>query len=89
MGSRRLEREQRFRGGARSGICWRDYLSKRTPPQQDWRRLRLLLWLYDYVCLLWSQLYLTRAGEQRAGLGIAERARLLDARLRLPAHYAA
>jgi thiamine kinase-like enzyme len=66
-----------------------DYLE--TPPAQvHWRRFRLFLWLYDYVCLLWSQLYLNVLGEQgEAGKGIAERARLLDARLHLPAHYAA
>lgn len=52
----------------------------------QWQRFRLLLALYDYVCLLWSQLYLTVRSE--GANGIAERARLLDARLRLPAHYA-
>lgn len=66
-----------------------DYL-QRTPAQTQWRRLRLFLWLYDYVCLLWSRLYLNVLGAQgEAGKGIAERARLLDARLHLPAHYAA
>jgi len=70
-----------------------DYLQT-TPAQQAWRRLRQFLWLYDYVCLLWSQLYLSVLGEQglggeEGGKGIAERARLLDARLHLPAHYAA
>ena len=60
--------------------------------RSDWQRFRLLLWLYDYVCLLWSQLYLcARAGAARGdgANAVAERARLLDARLRLPAHYAA
>ena len=74
-----------------SGAQWSllsDYLQT-TPAQQDWMRLRLLLWLFDYVCLLWCQLYLNVLGGQGAGKGIAERARLLDARLRLPAHYAA
>jgi thiamine kinase-like enzyme len=65
-----------------------DYLQT-TPAQQDWRRLRLLLWLYDYVCLLWCQLYSGVLGEQGGGAGVAERARLLAARLHLPAHYAA
>jgi thiamine kinase-like enzyme len=65
-----------------------DYLQT-TPAQQDWRRLRLFLWLYDYVCLLWCQLYLNVLGDQGAGKGVAERARLLDARLHLAAHYAA
>jgi hypothetical protein len=45
------------------------------------------MWLYDYVCLLWSALYLnTRGGGANE---ISRRATLLDARLRLPAHYAA
>ena len=59
----------------------------RSPLAEDWRRLRLNLWLYDYVCLLWSKLYLSARRE--AGSEMAERARLLDARLRLPANYAA
>jgi thiamine kinase-like enzyme len=62
------------------------YLGK-APNSSQWQRVRLLLALYDYVCLLWSQLYLTVRHE--GANGIAERARLLDARLRLPAHYAA
>ena len=70
-----------------------EYLQS-TPAQQDWRRLRLFQWLYDYVCLLWCQLYSNVLGEpgpggEGAGKGIAERARLPDARLHLPAHYAA
>jgi aminoglycoside phosphotransferase (APT) family kinase protein len=58
-----------------------------APTSSQWQRFRLLLALYDYVCLLWSQLYLTVRGEGASG--VAERARLLDARLRLAAHYAA
>jgi aminoglycoside phosphotransferase (APT) family kinase protein len=61
--------------------------SGRSPASADWQRLRLNLWLYDYVCLLWSQLYLSRRAT--AGNEVAERARLLDARLRVPANYAA
>ncbi len=30
----------------------------RPPTHEDRRRLSLLEWLYDYVCLLWSELYL-------------------------------
>jgi thiamine kinase-like enzyme len=57
-----------------------------APTTAEWQRLRLLMWLYDYVCLLWSELYLNA---RRDGVnGIRERATLLDARLRLPAHYA-
>ena len=62
------------------------YLGK-TAISSEWQRFKLLLALYDYVCLLWSQLYLNVRGE--AAHDVAERARLLDARLRLPAHYAA
>ena len=58
----------------------------RAPAPVDWRRLRLLMWLYDYVCLLWSQIY---SSVRRGGVnGILRRATQLDARLRLPAHYA-
>jgi thiamine kinase-like enzyme len=59
----------------------------RSPASADWQRLRLNVWLYDYVCLLWSRLYLSRRAT--AGNEVAERARLLDARLRVPANYAA
>jgi thiamine kinase len=58
-----------------------------APNLTQWQRFRLLLALYDYVCLLWSELYLSVRGAEANG--VAERARLLDARLRLPAHYAA
>ena len=57
------------------------------PLPEDWRRLRLNLWLYDYICLLWRRLYASARGDP--GDEAAERARLLDARLRVPAHYAA
>jgi len=57
-----------------------------APTAAEWQRLRLLTWLYDYVCLLWSELYLNARSD--AVNGIRERATLLDARLRLPAHYA-
>jgi thiamine kinase-like enzyme len=64
----------------------RRYLGN-APILSEWHRFKLLLALYDYVCLLWSQLYLNVRGEEAHG--VAERARVLDARLRLPAHYAA
>jgi thiamine kinase-like enzyme len=64
----------------------RSYLGG-APSAADCGRLRLLMWLYDYVCLLWIGLYLnTRPAGAKA---LAQRATLLDARLRLPAHYAA
>jgi thiamine kinase len=58
-----------------------------APMAGQWPRFRLLLALYDYVCLLWTQLDLNVRGTEANGA--AERLRLLDARLRLPAHYAA
>jgi thiamine kinase-like enzyme len=64
----------------------RRYL-RNAPISSQWHRFKLLLALYDYVCLLWSQLYSNVRGTEADG--VAERARLLDARLRLPAHYAA
>jgi thiamine kinase len=58
-----------------------------APSRAEWLRLSLMMWLYDYVCVLWSELYLnTYAG---GAPDIARRASLLDARLRLPANYAA
>ena len=72
--------------GAAQGELLRNYLGT-APTASDWQRLRLLMWLYDYVCLLWSRLYLS---VRRGGVnGISRRATQLDARLRLPAHYAA
>jgi thiamine kinase-like enzyme len=56
------------------------------PSQSQWSRFRLMLWLFDYICLLWSELY---ASVRPARPLLAERATQLDARLRLPAHYSA
>jgi thiamine kinase-like enzyme len=55
-----------------------------APDAGETARFRQLYWLYDYVCLLWSRVYLA-AGRDHAG-GIAARATLLDARLRNPAN---
>jgi thiamine kinase len=72
-------------GAPAQGALLTHYLGGIAAPS-DWLRLRLLMWLYDYVCLLWSALYLClyRGGAD----GVARRATQLDARLRLPAHYA-
>jgi thiamine kinase-like enzyme len=56
-----------------------------TPSSSAWMRLRLLGWLYDYISLLWGGLW---SRGQDAPNGGSLRAAQLDARLRLPAHYA-
>ncbi len=67
----------------------------RSPTPDEHSRLRLLGWLYDYVCLLWSELYLNLHGDEPSGAdapedaapgdfpqgAIAARARLLEVRL--------
>jgi len=62
----------------------------RPPTHDEYSRLQLLGWLYDYVCLLWCELYLSRHRDEPPGteppgagtpVGIAARARLLAARL--------
>jgi aminoglycoside phosphotransferase (APT) family kinase protein len=63
-----------------------EYLGGPACPN-DWVRLRLLMWLYDYVCLLWGKLYVSLRGDDSNDF--SRRSRKLDARLRLPAHYAA
>jgi thiamine kinase len=54
------------------------------PSSEQSRRFALLAWLYDYVCLLWSRLYLHYRPDPAGA--IAARATRLDARLRIPAH---
>jgi thiamine kinase len=49
----------------------------RQPTASEAGRLRLLVWLYDYVCLLWCELYV----RLRPAGGTAERAQLLAQRL--------
>jgi aminoglycoside phosphotransferase (APT) family kinase protein len=53
----------------------------RQPTGEDAVRLEHLAWLYDYVCVLWSELYLDSRGS-REGDGILGRAELLVGRLR-------
>ena len=52
----------------------------RAPDEADWMRCRLLGWLYDYICLLWSEIYLS---SRRAGAAsvVKHRAAVLQARL--------
>jgi thiamine kinase len=54
---------------------------KRPGGEQESKRLRLLTWLYDYVCLQWSELYLTRWPGASGG-AVAARAEMLALRLR-------
>jgi thiamine kinase-like enzyme len=52
----------------------------RPPTRNEYLRLQLSGWLYDYVCLLWNELTLSRHRGEPPG-GIAARARLLASRL--------
>jgi thiamine kinase-like enzyme len=40
----------------------------RPPTHNEYLRLQLLGWLYDYVCLLWSELYLSRHRNEPPGV---------------------
>jgi thiamine kinase len=42
--------------GDEAGLLAASYLG-RTANSDEWVRLGALVWLYDYVCLLWSELY--------------------------------
>jgi thiamine kinase len=57
----------------------------RAPSPEAYLRLRTLAWLYDYVCLLWSELYVSvqrGAGQDDMAPGsVFARAQLLRARL--------
>jgi thiamine kinase-like enzyme len=53
---------------------------ERPPGEHESERLRLLTWLYDYVCLLWSELYLTRRAGDPGG-EVSARASTLALRL--------
>ena len=46
----------------------------RTPRDEETERLEHLAWLYDYVCVLWSELFAARGGaEARLALAFGER----------------
>jgi thiamine kinase-like enzyme len=53
---------------------------ERPPSPTDWSRLQLLAALYDYLCLLWSELYLNQQPD-RADEGLLKRMQRLSARL--------
>ena len=59
---------------------------QRDPAAAEAARLTRLVWLYDYVCLLWSELYLSASPDAGdAADGVAARARRLAERLRCEA----
>ncbi|GAC1667743.1 MAG: hypothetical protein NVS9B2_09700 [Steroidobacteraceae bacterium] len=76
----------------------RDLLARyacRQPTPEEILRLHLLSWLYDYVCLLWCDLYSELRGDPTRG-SVAARVRRLKSRLlatassradQVPAHY--
>jgi thiamine kinase-like enzyme len=51
----------------------------RAPRDEEAERLDHLAWLYDYVCVLWSELFAARGAPK--GQGVAARARVLLERL--------
>lgn len=55
-----------------------NYLQRPAEPQES-AHLALLAWLYDYVCLLWSELYLSQ--RPGAASGVSDRATQLAIRL--------
>jgi thiamine kinase len=67
---------------------------EREPTREEVLRLARLAWLYDYVCLLWSELYLSsRSGGDAATDAVATRSERLADRLgatgrggQVPAH---
>jgi thiamine kinase-like enzyme len=74
--------------------------TRRPPTRNEYLRLQLLCWLYDCVCLLWSELYLSlharpavavageathwAASDDAAQGGVSARAELIAARLNAP-----
>ena len=55
----------------------------RAPSAREWARFTAVGWLYDYVGVLWSELFLRRAGDAEAADARA-RARRMIARLESP-----
>jgi thiamine kinase-like enzyme len=64
---------------AEAGLLLAAYAG-RPPGAADRERLATWVWLYDYVCLLWSELYLRRRPGPQAG-AVAARAQVLAQRL--------
>ncbi len=55
----------------------------REPTAREWARFIAVGWLYDYVGVLWSELFLRRAGDAEAA-DVRARARRMIARLESP-----
>jgi thiamine kinase-like enzyme len=51
----------------------------RTPRDEETERFEHLAWLYDYVCVLWSELFAARGGAEAGAVSV--RARFLAERL--------
>jgi hypothetical protein len=64
------------------GLLLASYLG-RSPRGEESERLDLLAWLYDYVCVLWSELFAARGAAE--GQTVAARARALVERLQVNA----
>jgi thiamine kinase-like enzyme len=56
------------------------YLGRSAEPGEC-ARLRVLEWLYDYVCLLWSELHLSQRSEETSR-DVCRRMTLIEARLK-------
>jgi aminoglycoside phosphotransferase (APT) family kinase protein len=52
----------------------------RTPQSNEWARFDALAWIYDYMCLLWCELYLSRRPDDQSSV-VAARAATLAGRL--------
>ena len=75
-----VERAVRRAGLCRGAGCFgAGAVSGRAPRDEERERLEHLAWLYDYVCVLWSELFAARGGTE-AGTVLA-RARFLAERL--------
>jgi hypothetical protein len=61
-------------------LLLRAYLG-RTPVPAEAHRLRVLAWIYDYVCVLWSLVYLAERGGGESAESVACRAQQVASRL--------
>jgi thiamine kinase len=64
------------------GAFMRAYLG-RDPVAEEAQRIDVMAWLYDYVCVLWSAVYLRARGGEPGAAAVLRRARALERRLAL------